>query len=276
MTPEEIAAQQASIKAETAVDANGNPIPKGESLLSTIIKAGISGVATNMFVGVGVEAFMNKPAAAGVTNSAAGQSATSAKSSAINQTPQKPATRGEIIKGPAEGGGFANRPIMGGLAEQAATNPAQVDYGNPGKVDAVTDGAQKGFMNINGYDLNIAKYLPGADFVSSAAGSLEATDAAAMLTQTVLREAKPKDEDQELVDKIMNHKKPKEKRGLNDEQARKFGHLKKEAGEKEADKKSENNKKPTKPDNAKYLAALKEQQDRERDMWSITPSLHKT
>tara|TARA_B100000953_G_scaffold191962_1_gene158015 strand:- start:4196 stop:5305 length:1110 start_codon:yes stop_codon:yes gene_type:complete len=92
-----------------------------------------------------------------------------------------PSVEGEMLTGPAEGGGFLERPVAGALADSSVTQSLEMQYLDGADVSAV-DGS--GVLGVNGQEIPVSEYLPGADIVKIATGeSLDAGDGLGLLME---------------------------------------------------------------------------------------------
>lgn len=95
-----------------------------------------------------------------------------------------PSLEGEVLPGPAEGGGFFDRPMAGAMADNSMSQSLDIEYAHEGAVSAA-EGA--GTMSVNGQSIEVAEYLPGADLAKIATGqSLDAGDATGILMERAM------------------------------------------------------------------------------------------
>ena len=135
-----------------------------ESIYGKLIKQGLAAATTNAAIGAVAE---------GIT---AGDLPDDGQ--VISKAPEY---AGDVISGPAEGGGFVDRPIAGAMSEAALEQSLELEYGQDGSVSA-TEG--QGNIVVNGYEINIPDYVPGSDIAKLAAGgSLDAGDGLSMLIE---------------------------------------------------------------------------------------------
>lgn len=92
-----------------------------------------------------------------------------------------PSIEGEVLTGPAEGGGFLERPVAGALADSSMNQSLEMQYLDGADVSAVEG---SGVLGVNGQEIPVSEYLPGADIAKIAAGeSLDAGDGLGMLME---------------------------------------------------------------------------------------------
>lgn len=135
-----------------------------ESVYGKLIKHGLGSITTNAVLGAVAE---------GVT---AGDLPEGHES--LSRLPDM---EGEVIPGPAEGGGFLERPIAGTMAESSLEQSMELTYGHDG-IASAAEGS--GAMTVNGHTIDVPDYLPGADYAKLAMGqSLDAGDGLSILME---------------------------------------------------------------------------------------------
>ncbi|WP_298843144.1 hypothetical protein [uncultured Salinicola sp.] len=135
-----------------------------ESIYGKLIKHGLGSMTTNAVLGAVAE---------GVT---AGDLPDDHES--LSSLPDM---QGEVIPGPAEGGGFLERPIAGTMAESSLEQSMELTYGHDGAASSV---GGSGSMTVNGHTIDVPDYLPGADYAKLAMGqSLDAGDGLSILME---------------------------------------------------------------------------------------------
>lgn len=134
------------------------------SVYGSLVKHGLASLTTNAMVGAVAE---------GVTAAElpdGGQ--------ALSQMPD---LQGEVIPGPAEGGGFVERPMAGAMADSALEQSLEMTYGQDGVAQAAEG---SGLLTVNGHSINVPDYLPGSDIAKLAMGqSLDAGDGLSLLME---------------------------------------------------------------------------------------------
>jgi len=94
---------------------------------------------------------------------------------------------GEVVPGPAEGGGFLDRPLAGALADHSMQQSVGLEY-EPGGEVAASEGS--GLLTVNGHPISVAKYMPGHDYAQVlSGGELDAGDGLSLMGQAMIKAA---------------------------------------------------------------------------------------
>ena len=147
---------------------------KEKAGLGSLLKTALSAVTTNIIITT-------------ITDTLVAANAVKAGAVKPASYPDKiPSVEGRVIKGPAAGGQFLDRPIAGALADKSMSGSLQIDYAQTGKISSV-DG--KGVMIADGQGINVSEHVPGSTAAKVILGKVvNPGEALGSLTETAVKE----------------------------------------------------------------------------------------